>query len=52
MSLKFTVEKVLKDEAGVNRARAATLILPGHDGIRIGFGGGDGHAGDVLGDID
>jgi len=33
MSLKFTVEKVLKDEAGVNRARAATLILPGHDGI-------------------
>lgn len=33
MSLKFTVEKTLKDEAGVNRARAATLILPGHDGI-------------------
>lgn len=33
MALKFTVEKTLKDEAGVNRARAATLVLPGHDGI-------------------
>lgn len=32
MALKFTVEKALPDEVGVNRARAATMILPGHDG--------------------
>ncbi len=33
MALEFTVEKALPDAAGVNRARAATLILPGHDGV-------------------
>ncbi len=33
MALQFKVEKSLPDSSGVNRARAATLILPGHDGI-------------------
>lgn len=32
MTLKFKVEKVLQDDQGVNRARAAVLTLPGHDG--------------------
>ncbi len=33
MALKLEIEKSLKDDQGVSRARATTITLPGHDGI-------------------